>query len=267
MVLISEMVESIINRTRFDGQIAIVLGSGLGSFADTMSDKTVIPYQTIPNYPLPTVLGHAGEFVFGNLDSVDILAAKGRFHFYEGHDFQTVTLPIRLFQKLGITHLIITNAAGSMNRSFPPGTLMAATGHLDCTFRKSADVPKLYSGNPYHDESLIQLAKNAGKYTGVKIEEGVYSWALGPSYETPEEIDYFKSLGGDAVGMSTVPEILAAGELGIKTLTISCMTNFAAGITELPLTHEEVMETADRVHDDFTRLIKKIIIDIGKTVS
>ncbi len=255
MPFITEMTEFIFNRTSFNGRLAIVLGSGLGGFADQLEKSQVIPYQKIPNYPKPTVEGHSGELVFGSLQGVGLIAAKGRFHFYEGHNFQTVTIPIRLFHKLGVDHLIITNAAGSMDLAYPPGTLMAVTGHIDCTFRHAMDNPLVQKGFPYHDPGFIKLAHQAAQQAGISLAQGNYCWALGPAYETPAEIEYFCSLGGDAAGMSTVPEILTAGELGMRVLTISCLTNFAAGITDQPLTHAEVIETAERVGADFSELL------------
>lgn len=255
MPFITEMTDFIFNQTSFNGRLAIVLGSGLGRFADELENSQVIPYQKIPDYPKSTVEGHSGELVFGSLRGVDLIAAKGRFHFYEGHNFQTVTLPIRLFHKLGVDHLIITNAAGSMDMAHPPGTLMAVTGHIDCTFRHSMDDPLVQKGFPYHDPGFIELAHQAARQAGISLAQGNYCWALGPAYETPAEIEYFRSLGGDAAGMSTVPEILTAGELGMRVLTISCLTNFAAGITDQPLTHAEVIKTADRAGADFSELL------------
>lgn len=253
------MVEFIHDQTGFAGRLAVILGSGLGKFGDLLTDPAIISYKYIPFYPETKVEGHAGEFVFGNLDGVELVVAKGRFHFYEGYDFQTVTLPIRLFQKLGISHVIITNAAGSMNKVLPPGSLMIMNGHLDCTFRHSVEDPRLYTGEPYYDPQFIALAEKAAGKLGVFISPGVYCWSLGPAYETPAEIDYFRSLSGDAVGMSTVPELITAGELGLSTLAISCITNYAAGIASQPLNHGEVLETADRVSNRFTKLLTRII--------
>lgn len=259
MPFINEMIEFISYKTRFKGRLAIILGSGLGGFADQLENRLVIPYKNIPKYPQSTVEGHSGELVFGSMQGVDLIAAKGRFHFYEGHDFQTVTLPIRLFHKLGVDHLIITNAAGSMDKVNPPGTLMVVTGHLDCTFRHSMNDPFIQKGFPYHDPGFIELAHLAAQKTGIKLADGNYCWALGPAYETPAEIEYFKTLGGNAAGMSTVPEILTAAELGMRVLTISCLTNYAAGITDQPLTHREVIETADQTSAKFLGLLTHTI--------
>ena len=260
---VNDMVEYIYDRTNYSRGVAIVLGSGLGDFADNLNNKTVIKYADIPGYPRPTVEGHAGEFVFGDLNGISVLGAKGSFHFYEGHDFHTVTLPVQLFHKLGVDTLIITNAAGSTRRHLPPGTLIALSGHLDGTFRHNADDPKVVAGPPFHDKKLLSLAQAAAEKTAVELATGVYCWTLGPAYETPDEIKYFSDLGADAVGMSTVPELQAAARFDLPALGISCLTNYAAGITDQPLTHQEVMETAEAVKDKFTRLIVAVIGNIG----
>jgi len=259
LISIDQMLEYILDKTSFKGNLAVILGSGLGAFAHKLENSITIPYSDIPEYPQPTVEGHAGELVFGQINGIEILAAKGRFHFYEGHDFHTVTMPIHLFKKLGIKKLIITNAAGSMDRARLPGSLMAIAGHLDCTFRHGWKSPDIVKGLPYYNPRIIDLALKAGDLSGVKLTQGNYCWAMGPAYETPAEIKYFSSLGGNAVGMSTVPEILTGGELGLQVLGLSCLTNFAAGISEQPLSHAEVIETADRVGADFTKLLLQII--------
>lgn len=263
---ISEMQEYILDKTGFDGSLAVILGSGLGAFANKLKNTLTIPYGDIPEYPQPTVEGHAGEMVFGEINGIKLLTAKGRFHFYEGHDFNTVTTPIRLFNKLGINKLIITNAAGSMNLSRRPGSLMVLTGHMDCTFRHGIEAPEIVTGLPYYNSDVIKLVFKAADLTGVSLSRGNYCWTMGPAYETPSEVKYFRSLGGDAVGMSTVPEILTAGELGMSVLGLSCLTNFAAGITKLPLTHTEVMETALRAGADFTKLLLQTIVMWERTI-
>ncbi len=259
MINIDLMAEHVLDETRFSGRIAVVLGSGLGGFADGLEDQSIIPYEEIPGYPKSTVEGHSGELVMGRLNGVELIAAKGRFHYYEGYDFDTITIPIQLFSKLGVDHLIITNSSGSMRKNCPPGTLMAITGHMDCTYRHSAGDPKLFIGRPYHDEGLIDLAQTSAKDLGFELAVGNYCWTLGPAYETPAEIEDMQRMGGDAVGMSTVPEIIAAGELGMNILTISCLTNYAAGISPHTLTHDEVMETAKQTGQRFAGLLKAII--------
>jgi len=257
------MAEFVADQTAFREGTAVILGSGLGSFADQLTDPVVIPYGDIPHYPRSTVAGHSGEFVVGRLRGNPLIVARGRFHFYEGYDYHTVTLPIRLFHKLGVNRLIITNAAGSMRPETPPGNLMLIKGHMDCTFRYGIELPRCFTGHPFHSPNLLKLAKTAAERVAVPLKEGIYCWVLGPAYETPAEIDFFRELGGDAVGMSTVPEIQAAAEFAIPTLAISTLTNYAAGIIDKPLTHEEVLETADRVKSSFIRLLTEIVVLIN----
>ena len=253
------MAEHVFDQSDFNGRIAVILGSGLGGFAEGLEEQKVIPYKEIPSYPHSTVEGHTGELAIGSMNGVELIAAKGRFHYYEGYSFQEITIPIHLFSKMGVDHLIITNSSGSMNKNCAPGSLMAISGHMDCTYRHSADDPKLYSGEPFHDQALIQLAIASAEKLGFELATGNYCWTLGPSYETPAEISDMQRMGGDAVGMSTVPEIISAAELGMKILTISCLTNYAAGISNHPLTHEEVVKTAKKTGEQFTGFLKKII--------
>ena len=262
MLNIELMVEHVLDHSNFNGRVAVVLGSGLGGFANGLDEPKIISYKDIPGYPKSTVEGHLGELAIGKLNGIELIAAKGRFHYYEGYDFDTITIPIRLFSKLGVDHLIITNSSGSMNIDCPPGTLMAITGHMDCTYRNSADDPKLFTGMPYHDKELVELANLSAEKLGVKLASGHYCWTLGPSYETTAEIEDMQRMGGDAVGMSTVPEIIAAGELGMRVLTISCLTNYAAGISPHALNHEEVIDTAKKADEKFTSLLKNIISDL-----
>ena len=259
MINIDLMAEHVFDQSDFNGRIAVILGSGLGGFAEGLEEQKVIPYKEIPSYPHSTVEGHTGELAIGSMNGVELIAAKGRFHYYEGYSFQEITIPIHLFSKLGVDHLIITNSSGSMNKNCAPGSLMAISGHMDCTYRHSADDPKLYSGEPFHDQALIQLAIASAEKLGFELATGNYCWTLGPSYETPAEISDMQRMGGDAVGMSTVPEIISAAELGMKILTISCLTNYAAGISNHPLTHEEVVKTAKKTGEQFTGFLKKII--------
>ena len=249
------------SRSSFTNGVAVVLGSGLGGFTEQIQTPTVIPYYAIPNYPQPTVEGHTGEFVIGNFNDVPLIAAKGRFHYYEGHDIETVTLPIQLFYKLGIKYIIITNAAGSVKKSIHPGSLMAINGYADCTFRESPSAQKIENNI---SSQLLDCVDMASKNTNVKIKKGIYCWTQGPGYETPSEIEYIRNLGGDAVGMSTVPELQASEQLGIEAIGISTITNYAAGILDQPLTHNEVIETANRTKNDFAKLIGATIENIGE---
>lgn len=259
--LVSEMAEYVGSRTGFANGVAIILGSGLGGFTEQFENPIVIPYHAIPNYPLPTVEGHSGELVVGNYSKVPVIAAKGRFHYYEGHDLETVTLPINLFRSIGVNYLIVTNAAGSARKGMSPGSLMVIDGYMDCTFIDESSDPKINRSIP---QSLIGCIEAASRKTNVEIRKGVYCWTQGPGYETPSEIKYIQQIGGDAVGMSTVPELNAANEVGIDAIGISTITNYAAGILDQPLTHNEVIETADRTKGAFAKLIGASIEEIGK---
>ena len=254
------MKQFIIDRTDIQASIAIVLGSGMGGFCDQMDNVMLIPYKEIPDYPESTVRGHAGELAIGSLHNIPLLAAKGRFHYYEGYNMQTITLPVKLFHSLGIKSLIITNAAGSLKPDLRPGSLMIIDSHIDCTFRASVTEPEEYSDTSFHDPVYIKLAVKSADQIHLSITKGTYCWTLGPSYETPAEVSYIRSLGGDAVGMSTVPEIQAAAELGMKVLGISTITNYAAGIIDDPLSHEDVIKVSAQVKDDFTNFLAEIIV-------
>ena len=258
---ILEMADYVGSRSGFTNGVAIVLGSGLGDFTEQLDNPSVIPYHAIPNYPQPTVEGHTGEFIIGNYKNTPLIAAKGRFHYYEGHEIETVTLPIHLFHKLSVKHIIITNAAGSVRTSMPPGSLMAINGYADCTFRESPSKPKIENNI---SSQLLDCVDMASKNTNVKIKSGIYCWTQGPGYETPAEVEYIRNLGGDAVGMSTVPELQAAEQLGIEAIGISTITNYAAGILDQPLTHNEVIETANHTKNDFAKLIGATIENIGE---
>lgn len=258
---ILDMAEYVGSRSGFTHGVAVVLGSGLGDFTEQIQTPIIIPYHAIPNYPQPTVEGHTGEFVIGEYKSVPLIAAKGRFHYYEGHDIETVTLPIQLFHKLGVKHIIITNAAGSVRKNIQPGTLMAISGYMDCTFRENLFTPQIVNDV---SQKLLVCAEEASKTAKVKLEKGIYCWTQGPAYETPAEVEYIRNLGGDAVGMSTVPELQTAEQLGIDAIGISTITNYAAGILDQPLTHNEVIETANRTKADFAELIGATIENIGE---
>ncbi len=244
-------------------RVAVILGSGLSDFAGALTDRTVIPHERIPHYPALTVPGHVGELTFGYLDRVPVLAARGRFHYYEGHSLDTVTLPVRMLARLGVEALIITNAAGCVRREWQVGDLMLLTGHLDYTFINGIDDPEVIAGEPFHSTELAGYAREAAGGEGIVLREGVSSWSLGPTFETPAEIHDIRRLGGDAVGMSTVPEIHAAADEGLKVLGLSCLTNYAAGILDQPLNHQEVLETGQRVKGTFARLLGAIIQRIG----
>ncbi len=245
--------------------IGLILGSGLGILADEIEQPVKIAYEEIPHFPVSTVEGHAGCLVFGKLRGKDVVAMQGRFHYYEGYDMHKVVFPVLVMKQLGVQSLIVTNAAGGINTSFDQGTLMLINDHINFTgdnalIGKNIDEfgPRFPDMSEAYSKDYIKLAKEIGKANGIKLEEGVYVQFTGPSYETPAEIRAFRTLGADAVGMSTVPEVLVANHCGIKVLGISCITNMAAGILDQPLNHKEVMETAERVRNDFVKLVKEI---------
>ena len=246
--------------------VAIVLGSGLGDFAGGLTGAVTTPYGDIPNWPASAVIGHAGKLVVGSLAGKTVLALSGRAHFYEGHDLRTVTFATRVVGLLGIRQLILTNAAGGINVAFKPGTLMVIDDHINMLgsnplvgpnedrfgFR-FPDMTEIYS------KRLRGIADAAASATGVPVAHGVYVGLHGPSYETPAEIRFLRTIGADAVGMSTVPEAIVARQMGIEVLGISCITNPAAGVLPKPLHHDEVMEVARRVTGQFSSLLEGIV--------
>lgn len=263
---VKDSVEYIKSRLGMTPEIAVILGSGLDPLVDDIKVAGEIDYKDIPNFPQTTVEGHAGKLVYGELSGRKVLAMKGRFHYYEGHDTLNVVFPVRVFRMLGIRDLLVTNAAGGINRSLKPGDLMLIKDHIsffapsplrgkniDDLGVRFPDMSEAYS------KKLINMAKEAAASLNIEIKEGVYAFAQGPMYETPAEIRAFSVLGADAVGMSTVPEVIAARHCGMRVLGISCITNMAAGILDQPLSHAEVMETAKRVEKNFSALVGKIV--------
>ena len=243
----------------------IVLGSGLGDLADHLADPTRLPYADVPGFPIPTVDGHKGELVLGRLAGRDVLAQGGRFHMYEGHDADTSALAIRTAAAVGISTVLLTNAAGGIRRTFRPGTLMLIADHINFQFQspligavRKGETRFPDMSDPY-DPALRALARDVARERGVPLEEGVYAGLLGPSYETPAEIRMLERLGADAVGMSTVAEVLAARALGMRCMGISTITNLASGIGHEALSHAEVMETARAVRNDMVSLFTGII--------
>jgi len=262
----STAADAIKNRCGEVPRIAVVLGSGLGDFADTLGDAVHIPYQEIPHWPAPTVIGHAGKLVVGSVSGQRVAALSGRVHAYEGHAQDTVVFGVRAMARLGVAHLVLTNAAGGINISFGEGALMVIDDHINLTGNnpliganddrfgtRFPDMSEVYS------RRLGAIADQAAEETGVTVAHGVYVAVHGPSYETPAEIRAFRTLGADAVGMSTVAEAIAARHAGLEVLGISCITNMAAGVLPQPLVHSEVMETARRVRGSFIALLEAII--------
>lgn len=245
-------------------KIAIVLGSGLGFLGGELKDAVKVPYGRIPGFPLPTVEGHAGELIAGTLDGVAVLAQSGRFHLYEGHDAAVAGLPVRVFASLGVRTIILTNAAGGIRRTFRPGTLMLIADHINMMSKNPLAGAALEGeerfpdmSDPY-DGELRGLARRVAAEERVALEEGVYAAMLGPSYESKAEIEMLKRIGADAVGMSTVPEVIVARARGVRCIGISTITNPAAGLGG-KLSHQEVLEAADRVKEDLARLIRGIV--------
>jgi purine-nucleoside phosphorylase len=246
--------------------IAIVLGSGLGAFAESLANATVVPYGDIPHWPPSAIIGHAGMLVAGTAAGKRILALSGRAHFYEGHDLRTVTFATRVLGRLGVKTLILTNAAGGINLRFGQGALMVIDDHINLLGTNPLIGPnedrfglRFPDMSDVYSRRLRALADEAARATGVPVEHGVYVAVTGPSYETPAEIRAFRTLGADAVGMSTIPEAIVARHMEIEVLGISCISNMAAGILPQPVTAEEVIETTNRVRDQFIALLEGII--------
>ncbi|NOZ88265.1 MAG: purine-nucleoside phosphorylase [Deltaproteobacteria bacterium] len=244
----------------------VVLGSGLGSYAERMSDIVTLPYSEIPGFPVSSVQGHAGRLVTGTKHGIRVIVMQGRVHMYEGYHLLDVVLPVRVLARLGIENLVVTNAAGGVNPSFIPGDLMLIKDHLNLTGANPLTGANLDDLGPRfpdmsnaYDPGLASLAWESAKSLGIDLKKGVYAWLPGPSYETPSEVKMLRLLGADATGMSTVPEVIAAIHAGLRVLGLSCITNKAAGLSDTSLNHEEVKETAARVEKNFVNLIDVIV--------
>lgn len=251
---------------KFKPEIGLILGSGLGFFAEQLQNAQKINYNDIPGFTKSTVEGHQGKLIFGKIHNKNILAMQGRIHFYETHNMRQVTFPIKLMKRLGVKSIVVTNAAGGINTDFKPGDLMLIKDHINfmgthpCIGKKSEDAKeRFFDMTEAYDIEYREMIKKLAKELGIDFKEGVYFANTGPSYETPAEVRMIKILGGDAVGMSTVPEVLVARELGMRVCGISCITNMAAGVSKNKLSHKEVTETANRVKSIFVKLIENII--------
>jgi purine-nucleoside phosphorylase len=260
------------SRTAVDAQTAIVLGSGLGAFADEFDDRVALPYSEIPGFVTSTAQGHVGSLVVGNVAGLQVVAMQGRVHYYEGYSLEEVTFPIRAFNCLGIRNLILTNAAGGIDVQLSQGALMVISDHLNLMgvnpLRGPNDDqlgPRFPDMSEVYSRELQELATEEARSLGVTVRRGIYAALSGPSYETPAEIHMLRSFGADAVGMSTVPEAIVARHMGMKVLGLSCITNMAAGISEAPINHEEVIETGQKVRETFTLLLRRIIGKIERT--
>jgi len=252
-------------------ETVIVLGSGLGMLADELENKIIMDYKDIPHFPVSTVQGHAGKLIYGMLNYTPVLVMSGRFHYYEGYDITQVTYPVRAFSKLGIKNLILTNAAGGVNLNYVPGDLMLINDHINFSGvsplrGKNADEfgPRFPDMSEVYDKEILDIVNSACDELGITVNEGVYAYLQGPNYETPAEIKALRTLGADAVGMSTVPEAIVAKHCGLKVAAISCITNMAAGILKQPLSHEEVKETAEFASRKFMNLVKLTVISLYK---
>jgi purine-nucleoside phosphorylase len=264
--IIDEAAAFIRSTTDLRPEIGLILGSGLGVLGDELEDAVTIPYEDIPHFPVSTVEGHAGELILGKLQGRNVVLMRGRFHMYEGYEPELTALPVRVMKALGISTLLVTNAAGGVNLDYMPGNLMLISDHINLTGRNPLAGPNDNAlGVRFPDMSnaysrrLRDIAKQSASELGLSIQEGVYVGLLGPNYETPAEIRMLRTLGVDAVGMSTVSEVIVARHSGIEVLGISCISNMAAGILDQPLSHKEVMETTELVKEQFLSLVMSII--------
>jgi len=257
-------------KSKLRPKIALVLGSGLGAFADEFDGAARIPYAKIPYFPRSTAIGHAGQLVLGKVDSVEVLGMQGRVHLYEGYSAQEVTFPIRVFSRMCVKAVILTNAAGGIKREFTQGRLVVISDHINLQGANPLSGPNDENFGPRfpdmtnaYDKKFRELTLAAGRKLNIELGEGVYAALAGPSYETPAEIRYLRTIGADLVGMSTVPEVIAARHSGMRALGISCVTNAAAGVLDQPLDHKEVLETAERVKSQFIGLLRAVIPQIA----
>ncbi len=247
-------------------KIGLILGSGLGGLVEEIDSPQNVPYAEIPGFPVSTVEGHTGQLVFGSLRGQAVVAMQGRFHFYEGYAPEQLTFPVRVMQRLGVESLVVTNAAGGINKDFTPGDLVLISDHINLMGANpllGVNIPEFGPRFPdmsqAYNPELRELAKTVAAEQGISLKEGVYCGLAGPSYETPAEIRFLRIIGADQVGMSTIPEVLVANHAGLKVLGISCITNMAAGILPQKLNHQEVMATAELIREKFKRLVSAIV--------
>lgn len=263
---IREAAEYISGHTALKPEVGLILGSGLGVLGDHLSEAVTIPYHEIPHFPVSTVEGHAGELMIGTLSGRPVILMRGRFHMYEGYGPELTSFPVRVMKALGVSKLVVTNAAGGINTGFEPGDLMLISDHINLTGLNPLTGPNDNElgvrfpdmSEPYSSR-LRGIARNTAEEQGFTVREGVYIAVLGPSYETPAEIRMMRTLGADAVGMSTVAEVIAARHSGIEVIGISCISNMASGILNQPLSHVEVIETTERVKNRFLGLVNGIV--------
>ncbi len=264
----------ILSRTSLRPHVGLVLGSGLGGFADSLDESSRIPYAEIPAFPRSTAIGHAGQMVIGKAAGVAVAAMQGRVHLYEGYSAQEVAFPIRVFARMGVRAVILTNAAGGINLNYSQGALVLIRDHINLQGQNPLIGPnddrfgvRFPDMTHAYAKDYRQIAREEAAKLGMTLHEGVYAALAGPSYETPAEIEYLRRIGADLVGMSTVAEVIAARHVEIKVLAISCVTNMAAGILDQPLSHAEVMETGERVKTTFEALLRAVLPCIENSLS
>jgi purine-nucleoside phosphorylase len=263
---LEQAVSLIQHRTALQPQVAVVLGSGLGAFASELTEATAIPYPDIPGWPQSTAIGHAGQLVIGLLNGLPLAVMSGRAHLYEGHSIDKVVFGTRVLGKLGVKAIVYTNAAGGINLGYAQGALVLVSDHINLQGCNPLNGPNDDSLGPRfpdmsdaYDSALRRKAVDAGAKLGIALNEGIYAGLLGPSYETPAEIRYLRTIGADLVGMSTVPEVIAARHMGVRCMAISCVTNMAAGILPQKINHEEVLETGAKVRETLVSLLKELL--------
>ncbi|WP_332692890.1 purine-nucleoside phosphorylase [Halalkalibacter lacteus] len=246
--------------------VGLILGSGLGELADEIENPTKIKYSEIPHFPVSTVEGHAGQLVIGQLHGKQVVAMQGRFHYYEGYSMQEVTFPVRVMKQLGVEAIVVTNACGGMNSSFKPGDLMIIEDHLNMTGvnpligpNEKELGPRFPDMSAAYTPELVSFVEETAKKLDISIQKGVYAGITGPTYMTPAELKMLRLVGGDAVGMSTVPEVIVASHMAMKVIGISCITDMAIGEDLEPLTHDQVVEVANRTKPQFMRLVKEVV--------
>ena len=266
-----EAARFIARRTKLRPRISLVLGSGLGAFAESLKDATIIPYKEIPHFPVSTAIGHAGRLVVGKCSGVAVVAMQGRAHYYEGYTIQQVVFPVRVLRVFGVKTLLLTNAAGGINRRMRQGGLMLITDHINLQGtnpllgpNEERFGPRFPDMTEAYSKKLREIARRMARRQKLRLYEGVYAAVHGPSYETPAEIRALARLGADAVGMSTVPEVIAANHMGMRALGISCVTNMAAGLSKKKLSHDEVLETGERVGKQFSTFLAALIPELAK---
>ncbi|WP_209122485.1 purine-nucleoside phosphorylase [Alkalihalobacillus sp. BA299] len=269
LVKINESAAFIEGKISGNPKIGLILGSGLGELAEEIQNPVQIPYDEIPNFPVSTVEGHAGQLVVGQLNGKQVIAMQGRFHYYEGYSMQEVTFPVRVMKKLGVELIVVTNACGGMNKDFAPGDLMIITDHLNMTGDNPLIGPNYNELGPRfpdmssaYTSELVRFVEQVGNQLDIKLQKGVYAGVTGPTYMTGAELIMLRNLGGDVIGMSTVPEVIVASHAQIKVIGISCITDMAIGEELEGITHEQVVEVANRTKPRFIKLVKQIVADV-----